>query len=194
MEPEEKKEAPVVDEFSAAILNPEPPKPKTVEEKLEEARLAMAGPELAAKMDVEAHKRALKAEEATIKLRLEAIAKLKEKHELDWVNLDEARTKIKTTLSPLNEKEDKIETEEKELEAQESTTPTPKERRVVEEKLVQVEDSRRVVEKEKWGIEAELIKTEDQIAAETAEYRKVLDEEDALFKRLDAIDAELDSK
>ena len=194
MEPEEKKVEPAkpeLDEFSAAILNPEPMKPKTVEEKKELAADAMMGPELAAKRDVEAHVRNLKAEKATIKTRLEEIAKLKEQSELAWVALDEARSKIKETLAPLTAKEDQIETEEKQLEAQEDQTPTPKERRVIEEKILATEDSRRTVEKEKWGIEEKLIGTEDKIAAQTAEYRKILDEEDALFKRLDAIETEL---
>lgn len=182
---------PEVDEFSAAILNPEPAKPKTVEEKKDLAAEAMMGPELAAKRDAESHVRALKAEKATIKSRLEEIAKLKEQSELAWVTLDEARSKIKETLAPLTTKEDQIETEEKQLEVQEDQTPTPKERRVIEEKIWAQEDSRRTVEKEKWGIEEKLISTEDKMAAQTAEYRKILDEEDALFKRLDAIEAEL---
>lgn len=188
---EEPKVEPEVDAFSAAILNPEPMKPKTVEEKKEVAAEAMMGPELAAKRDAEAHVRALKAEKATIKARLEEIAKLKEQSELSWVALDEARGKIKETLAPLTAKEDQIETEEKQLEAQEDQTPTPKERRAIEEKIWTQEDSRRAVEKEKWGIEEKLIGTEDKIAAQTAEYRKILDEEDALYKRLDAIEGEL---
>lgn len=183
---------PETDEFSAAILNPEPPKPKSLEERKDEAAAAMAGPELIAKHELETKRRALKAEQATIKARLEEIAKQKERLELKWISLDDTRAQIKTALAPLLEKENQIEATEQELELKENQIPTPKERREVEEKIWQAEDSRRAVEKEKWVVEEKLIQTEDAINEETKDYRALLDEEDTLWRRLEEIETALD--
>lgn len=186
--PPEKKE---VDDFTAAILTVPPTKPKTLEDKKHDAQVAMQGPELTAKREVESHRRALKAEVVTIKDRLEALGKEKEKYELRWVSLDEKRAKIKEELNPIVEQESKVEMQEDELEKQEDNIALPKERRVVEEKRWQVDDERRKIEKDKWAKEEKLLEAEAQIEADTKAYRALLDEEDTLLSRLEKIEDEL---
>jgi hypothetical protein len=180
-----------VDDFTKAILDAPPPPPKTMEEKREEAAVAMQGPELAAKHEAEGHLRALKAERATIKTRLEEIAKIKEQYELAWVKLDEARVKIKTELEPITTKEQTAELNEDKLEASEDTQALPKERRVVEEERWAAQTERHQIEQSKWAVEERLMSAEEQIEQETKAYRNILDEEDKLLTRLDQIEDEL---
>ncbi len=185
--------APETDDFTKAILDAPPPPPKTIVEKREEAAVAMQGPELAAKHETENHARSLKAERATIKARLEEIAKIKEQYELAWVKLDEQRAMIKTELTPLTTKEQEAESKEDKLEADEDSQALAKERRVVEEERWQAQTERHQIEQGKWQVEEKLMSAEDKIEQETKAYRAILDEEDKLLTRLDQIEDDLNA-
>ncbi|PIR45419.1 MAG: hypothetical protein COV09_01495 [Candidatus Vogelbacteria bacterium CG10_big_fil_rev_8_21_14_0_10_50_13] len=179
------------DDFAKAIMDAPPPVPPTLEEKREEAKRELAGPELAAKMEHEAKVRALKAERATINSKLEEIAKQKEKHELDWIRLDEKRKQIKDNLKPITDKEAELETKEDQLEENEDQMPLPAERQKIEGERWQVASERHQAEEEKWQVENKLMDTDKKIDVDTKEYRAILNEEDKLGERLDQIETEL---
>ncbi|OHA57470.1 MAG: hypothetical protein A2114_01575 [Candidatus Vogelbacteria bacterium GWA1_51_14] len=189
MEEDKKIEKP--DEFAKAIMDAPPPAPPTIEEKREEAKRELAGPELAAKMEHEAKVRALKAERATINSKLEELAKQKEQYELEWIKLDEKRKQIKDNLKPITDKESELETKEDQLEEKEDQMPLPAERQKLEGERWQVTSERHQVEEEKWQVENKLMETDKKIDVDTKEYRAVLSKEDKLRERLDQIETEL---
>ncbi len=174
----------------------EPPKVTPVEptkplDKRELARLAMEGPEHTAKRKEEEHKTVAKKELTEIDERLTKIATEKSALELAWIDLDDKRTKVKTILDPIKDKEKSAETEEAALEESEAREPFPKEREATEGKRWEVQQKRHQIETEKWEVEQKLLALEDQVADNTSRYQKLLDEEDELKTKRDGLEKEL---
>src|SRR3989344_1057594 len=136
-----------------------------LDDKLKEARLAMEGTEHAAKREAREKTEAVHSERESIKERLAGISKEKEELELAWITLDEKRASVRQTLMPLIEEEKRIEKERYE---------TQKKRRAVEEK--------------KWEIENSFTKEEGGLEATAKAYQKLLDEEESLYGKLDALE------
>lgn len=180
----------------APITTPEPikieeVKPESVADKLAEAKKALAGPERAAKIEQAEHIREAKAESEQIEQRLAVLAKEKEKLELLWIKLDDEKTVVKQKMAPITSEESKVEAEEAALEKTESETGLPDEKHKVEESRRVVEDKRRVLEDQKWQLQAEIDVIDGKIAEQTASYQKLLDEEEALQAKLDALKAQI---
>ncbi|MBI2482514.1 MAG: hypothetical protein HYV76_03065 [Candidatus Vogelbacteria bacterium] len=164
--------------------------PKVVD-KLAEAKKALAGPERAAKIEQAEHEREIKEESKELETKLAVIVKKKEQLELLWVKLDDEKTIIKQKMTPIVEQEAKVEAEETGLEKTENETGLPSEKHKIEANRRIVEDKRRSLEDAKWKLQAEIDVIDGKIAEQTASYQKLLDEEESLQAKLDAIKAEL---
>jgi hypothetical protein len=159
--------------------------------KLAEAREALAGSEWTAKQQRDSKNQTLLAEQAELATKLAAITKQKEALELAWIELDNGRKGVHQVLDPILAEEKKVEEEEAKLEAEEAKIGLPVEKHAVEEKRWAVADERKAVEQKKWGEEEKLVKVDKVIGDNTAEYRKLLDEEDKITTRLEQIKTEL---
>ncbi len=164
---------------------------ESVADKLAEAKKALAGPERAAKIEQAEHVREAKAESEGIEQRLTVLAKDKEQLELLWIKLDDEKTVVKQKMAPITDEETRVEAEEAGLEKTESETGLPAEKHKVEESRRVVEDKRRSLEDQKWKLQAEIDVIDGKIAAQTASYQKLLDEEETLQAKLDALKAQI---
>lgn len=159
--------------------------------KLAEAREALAGSEWTAKQQRDTKNQALVAEQQRLEARLAQLTKQKEALELAWIELDNGRKGVHQVLDPILAEEKKVEEEEAALEAEEAKIGIPTEKHAVEEKRWAVAEERKAVEQKKWGEEEKLVKVDKIIGDNTAEYRKLLDEEDTITTRLEQIKTEL---
>lgn len=168
---------PVVAQTTPQTTAPASPE-QTEEEKRKAAMLAMEGPERTAHREQMEKEHEAKEKQAGLKNRLAEIAKLKEKLEIAWVDLDSQRKKLKTDLEPTINQEKQIEAEEQAVEQEETQTALPKEKHVIEEKRWAIAEKRKAVEQAKWLVEEKIVKIEEQIEANTTQYRTLLDEEE----------------
>ncbi|MEA1929568.1 MAG: hypothetical protein U9M92_01605 [Patescibacteria group bacterium] len=162
----------------------------TQEDKRQEAQRAMEGAEWTTKREAETKSRELKNKLSEVGKRLAEIAAEKEKLELAWIDLDNARRQIRTIVDPILAEEKKTEAEEAALEAEEQKIGVASEKQVVEKKRWDVQDKRKEVEKRKWGEEEKLSKIEVTVNENTTLYRQLLDEEDKLHRLEDQLKAE----
>ncbi len=162
--------------------------PVVLDDKLKAARLALEGPERAAKREKREHNEELHKKRGEAERRLESIKQEKEKLELAWIALDEKRVHIRQTLMPLLEEEKKIEAEESELEERERINVVAKERQAIEKERYEVQKRRRAAEEKKWQIEESLTDTEEEVDIHTKAYQKLLDEEEQLYSILESLD------
>lgn len=156
-----------------------------------EAQAAMAGAERTAKHELEAKRKTLEAENASLLGKLADSGKVKEQLELDWIELDNQRRAIRAILNPLLDLEKKVEAEETALEAEEAKIGLPTDKQVVEKKRGAKQDERREVEAKKWAEEEKLTKLEATIQINTTRYRALLDDEEKIEQRLEQIKLEL---
>ena len=161
-----------------------------LDQKKEQARLAMEGAEWTAKRETDARVKTAKEELAKLDEQLGKIRAEKEKLELDWVALDDARRKIRKVLEPILVEEKKIEAEETALETEEERIGVPSEKQPVEKKRWEVQERRQAVEQKKWVEEDRMIAIEKTINENTTRYRQFLDEEEKLQTKADQLKAE----
>lgn len=154
------------------------------------ARLAMEGEERTQKRERETKIKSIKTEREQISERLRAVLADKEKLELAWVELDNARKLIRKNLEPILAEEKSFETEESALEDEEAKIGLAKDKQVVEKKRWLAQDKRRAAEEKKWQEEDKLAKLDQTIEANTTNYRSLLDEEEKLETRLTELGAE----
>ena len=159
-----------------------------LDDKLKEARLAMEGTEHAAKREAREKTEAVHSERESIKERLAGISKEKEELELAWITLDEKRASVRQTLMPLIEEEKKIEAQEAALEEKERINVVAEERQRIEKERYETQKKRRAVEEKKWEIENSFTKEEGGLEATAKAYQKLLDEEESLYGKLDALE------
>lgn len=173
---------------------PQKGQPANVQDELatrrEEARVAMEGPERAAKRERTEQLKQINVDEEKYKDRLAKIRSEKEQLELAWTELDNNRKAVRKILNPLLDEEKKIEAEEASIEAEEASIGLPKDKRAVEEKRWQIQGRRKELEEKKWAEEEKIAKVEDVISQNTTRYRQLLDEEDQLQAQLDELKAE----
>lgn len=162
----------------------------SVEDKRAEAQAALAGAEWTAKHERELKLKGLEGEASGLEASLATNTKEREALELRWIELDNQRREIRTVLNPLLDEEKKIETEEANLEAEEAKIGLAADKHKVEEKRWAVQNQRQEVEKKKWAQEEKLQKIEALIQEHTAKYRALLDEEEKINQRLQAIKLE----
>ncbi len=161
-----------------------------LDDKLNAARLAMEGPERAAKREAREQSELLRTERESIKERLASIAKEKEKLELSWIMLDEKRASIRQSLMPLIGEEKKIELEESALEEKERINVVATERQEIEKERYETQKKRRAIEEKKWKIENTLSGDEAELDVTAKSYQTLLDEEESLFRKIDALGKE----
>ncbi len=162
--------------------------PVVLDDKLKAARLAMEGPERAAKREEREHSEELHKKREVAERRLESIKGEKEKLELAWIALDEKRVRARQTLMPLLEEEKKIEAEEAALEEKERINVVAEERQAIEKERYEAQKRRRAAEEKKWQSEEALTDIEEEVDTHTKAYQKLLDEEEELYASLESLD------
>jgi hypothetical protein len=175
----------------AAPVTPPAEEQISEEEKLERARLAMEGPERAARREAEEKHKALETEKIDLEQRLAGVTKEKEQLELAWVDLDDKRGDMKKILQPILDEEAEIEAEETKAEEEEKKMGLEREKQIIEKKKWLIEDKRRKVEQEKWNVEEKVWKLEEAIDANTKRYRELLDQEEEITTRLEKLKKEV---
>lgn len=163
---------------------------KETKEKLEKAKLAMEGPARTAIREEREHDQSIKNQLSIIENKIAEIAKQKETLELNWIKLDENRTGLRNMINPIAERETSLEADEGQLEEQEKNTVNDKEKMALEQKRWGIQEQRHKAEEEKWIYENRLFKIEDQIKDNTANYQKLLDEEEKLLKEKEQLEKE----
>ncbi|MFA5736709.1 MAG: hypothetical protein WC893_00890 [Candidatus Paceibacterota bacterium] len=173
------------------VAKTDPEENLSQQEKLRRAKIAMEGFERTIKRETyEKEERASKEKQKINKI-LDKVNHDKELLELTWVNLDDKRSALKKILEPLIKNEEKLESEEINLESQEDVTFSPRERREIEQKRWNIQSERRKAEEEKWVVEERILKIEDQIEDNKKKYQTLLTEEDKLRKQLKDIDEQI---
>lgn len=166
-------------------------KPKTIEEKLKEAKLAMAGPERVAKE--EKLEKAKEAKEEISKLEKEKarLDKEKETLEMAWIELDNKRNGFKESLAPILEQETKVEEQESLVEAEEDKSDLPEVKKGNEQKRQAIQAERAAIEKQKWDWQDKIAKVDAQIEENTKKYQAILDEEEKINTEIENFNAQL---
>ena len=161
------------------------------QEKLRRAKIAMEGFERTVKREAVEKEEQAGEEKQKINKLLDKVNHDKELLELTWVNLDDKRAALKKLLEPLLTREEKLETDENQLESQEDVTFSPRERRELEQKRWSTQTERRKLEEEKWIIQERVLKIEEQIEDNKKKYQGLLAEEDKLRSKLKDIDEQV---
>lgn len=161
------------------------------QEKIRRAKIAMEGFERTVKREAAEKEELASDEKQKINKLLDKVYHDKELLELTWVNLDDKRTALKKLLEPLLAREEKLETDENQLESQEDVTFNPRDRRDLEQKRWAIQTERRKLEEEKWVVEERILKIEEQIEDNKKKYQVLLGEEDKLRNKLKEIDEQI---
>ncbi len=174
---------PVVPVAEPAIVIPEGADSHT------KARLAMEGPAYTAKREERETKEQVAEEKSKLSIRLQEIAEKKAALEETWIAIDSQRGEVKKQLEPLVKKEEEIEANEGQVEVEEKNTGLPQQKQQLEKRKWLLEDERRKLEEARWILDEKLSKIEAEIEANTTEYRKLLDEEEEIYSKLDQLSA-----
>ena len=161
------------------------------QEKIRRAKIALEGFERTVKREAAEKEEQASGEKQEINKLLNKVNHDKELLELTWVNLDDKRSTLKKILEPLLTREEKIESEENQLESKESVSFSPRDRRELEQKRWAIQTERRKLEEEKWIVEERILKIEDQIEDNKKKYQVLLTEEDKLRNKLKEIDEQI---
>ncbi|OJI08626.1 MAG: hypothetical protein COV08_03585 [Candidatus Vogelbacteria bacterium CG10_big_fil_rev_8_21_14_0_10_49_38] len=161
------------------------------EEKLRRAKIAMEGLDRTVRREAVEKEEEASTEKQQLNKILSSINHEKELLELTWVNLDDKRTGLKKALAPLLDTEDKIQSEEVELESKEEVTLSPAERRPIEEARWANQEKRHQVEQEKWLVEEKVAKIEQQIIELKDKYQTLINQEEEVRQKIQAIDESL---
>lgn len=156
----------------------------------QQAREAMEGAERVARREAEAKAKTLNEETTHLEQRLGEIAGEKEKLELAWLDLDNARRVIHQRLNLIVAEEKRIEEEETALESEEGRIGVGTERQGVEKKRWGAQEHRRQVEEKRWQEENQLTQIEKTIGENTQKYRVLLEEEDKQQAELEKLKTE----
>ena len=159
------------------------------ERKREQARAALEGPEWTEKRERSEREKESQGERVNLERELAEIATQKDKLELDWIALDDQRQVIRAALTPILEREKTAENEEARLELEEAKTGLPQPKQGIEKDRWAAQDKRRQAEQEKWDWQEKLFKLEQTIENNTQKYRTLLDQEEALQAKLNALHA-----
>jgi hypothetical protein len=161
------------------------------EEKLRRAKIAMEGLDRTIRREATEKEEEASEEKQQLNKLLLSLDHEKELMELTWVNLDDKRASLKKVLEPILAEEDKIESEETNLESQEEVTVDPVARRELEQKRWQVQENRKKVEEEKWLVEEKVQKIDGQIEEIKQKYQKLLAQEEELRQKIQTIDEQM---
>jgi len=116
--------------------------------------------------------------------RLAQISKEKESLEMDWVYLNDTRTKITNKLKPLLSNEEEIEGRRKLIEEAEHKAVLPEDVHKYEVARWQLEEEKRQVETQRWKIDEEVTKIAPGIEVLKTKYRALLTEEQSIFDKM----------
>ncbi len=158
-----------------------------INDKLAAAQAAMAGPERLAKQEEANKKDGARKEQSELEKKISLLDQQKSALELEWITLDDKRKELNTKLTPLLTDEKALEEEEAKNELEEARAAAPADKQLAENKRWATQTKRRAIEEKKWGFQTELTQVEGKIEVSTQKYRTLLDEEDGIKTRLDAL-------
>lgn len=161
------------------------------EEKLRKAKIAMEGLDRTVRREADEKEEEASEEKQQLNRLLVSINHEKELLELTWVSLDNKRTSLKKVLDPILSQEDQIQSEENQVESKEDVTVTPKEKHEIEGQRWEVQQKRKKVEEEKWVVEEKITKLEEQIDDTKKKYQTLLDQEEEIRTKVQAIDEQI---
>jgi hypothetical protein len=164
---------------------------ETINEKLESAKQAMEGPERTAKREREEKAEIAGEQISDLSQKKAELNKQKETFEINWVELDNQRTDLRSKLQPILDAETEAETEEEKIELEEKSSTIPVQKAEVEKKRQEIQEKRKGWEMQKWGLQEKLTRLEEAIAENTKKYQVLLAQEDTLDQEIDSLKTDL---
>jgi chromosome segregation ATPase len=123
----------------------------------------------------------------TLQEKLDEILKIKDNLSEQTRALDQKKTDIEQGFSPLQERIDEIEKDEKAIQERESLSENSQDKRKLEEERRAIENKRREIEEERWQLEQEKI----QIEKEKEEIELILKRENDLRQQIQELEGKI---